>query len=88
MTQQEFYEELKELARQKSVAVRLETGDFDGGYCLIDGNGVILINRRHPLARRTNVLARAIHGLGLDNLYVIPAVRDRIEDEIALRVDE
>ena len=88
MTQQEFYDELKELARQKGVAVRLETGDFDGGHCIVDGQGVILINRRHPLTRRINVLARAVHGLGLDDLYVVPAVRDRIEDEVASRVAE
>lgn len=88
MTQQEVYEELRELAREKGVKVRLETGNFAGGLCTVDAQPVILINRRHHQTRRITVLARALHDLGLDDVFVKPALRDRIDDEVATRLTE
>lgn len=83
MTQQEVYDELKVLADQKGIKVRLETGNFAGGLCTVDDQQIILINRRHHQTRRLNVLARALHEVGLDDVYVKPILRDRIEDEVA-----
>lgn len=83
MTQQEVYDELKALAEQKEIKVRLEAGNFDGGLCTMNDQRIILINRRHHQTKRLNVLACALHEVGLDDLYVKPALRDRIEDEVA-----
>lgn len=83
MTQQEVYDELKVLADQKGIKVRLEAGNFAGGLCTVDDQRIILINRRHHQTRRLNVLARALHEVGLDDVYVKPILRDRIEDEVA-----
>ncbi len=88
MTQKEIYEELKELARELGVKVRLETGNFSGGLCTVDEQQVILVNRRHHQTRRITVLARALHDFGLDKTFVKPALRDRIEDEVATRMAE
>lgn len=84
MTPQEFYDELKGLADQKGIRIRLETGNFDGGLCTVDDQRFILINRRHHQTKRINVLARALHEVGLDDMFVKPALRDRIDDEVAL----
>ncbi|MCE2504057.1 MAG: hypothetical protein J4G05_08375 [Chlorobi bacterium] len=88
MTQQEFYDELKELAAQKEIKVRLEAGNFEGGLCMIDNQRVILINRRHHQTRRINVLARSLHEVGLGDIFVKPAVRDRIDDEVTTTTTE
>jgi uncharacterized ferritin-like protein (DUF455 family) len=83
MTHQEFYDELKILAEQKGLSVRVEMGDFDGGICTINDQRVILLNRRHDISRRVNVVARALHASGLDDMFVKPVVREMIEDELA-----
>lgn len=83
MTSQQIYEELKIVAEQKGLAVRLELGDFDGGICTVKERQVILVNRRHDLPRRVHVIARALHASGLDDVFVKPAIREIIEDEIA-----
>jgi len=83
MTQQETYDELKELARTLGLTIRVEIGDFDGGICMIKNQQVLLVNRRHPLNRRINLLARSLHQFGLDNVFVKPALRDIIADEVA-----
>jgi hypothetical protein len=88
MTDQQKYEELKLLAEQMKLGVRLELGDFDGGLCTVKEQRVILVNRRHPMARRINIMARALHAAGLDNVFVKPAVRVIIEEELALATSE
>ncbi len=84
MTQQELYNELKELASQIGIKVRLETGDFEGGVCTVNEQRVILVNRRHHHSKRISVIARSLHEIGLDDIFVKPAVRDLIEDEVTL----
>ncbi len=88
MTQPEVYDDLKELARELGVKVRLETGNFVGGLCTVDDQEVILINRRHHQTRRITILARALYDFGLDDTFVKPALRNRIEDEVATRITE
>jgi hypothetical protein len=84
MTDQQKYEELKFLAEQMGLGVRSEIGDFDGGICTVKEQRIILLNRRHPLARRINIMARALHKAGLDSVFVKPAVRALIDDEVAM----
>src|SRR4026207_814708 len=76
MTLQETFEELKQLAEQMGLKVRVEMGDFDGGVCVVNDARVILVNRRHDLGRRINVVARALHEVGLNEVFVKPAVRE------------
>ncbi len=83
MNHQETYEELKELARTMGLPIRVEIGDFDGGLCTIRDQQVILVNRRHPLNRRISLLARSLYTMGLDDIFVKPALRNIIDDEVA-----
>ena len=83
MTQQQTYDELKLLAEEIGLTVRVEMGDFDGGICTVNEKRVILINRRHTLAKRINVIARALNKVGLGDVFVKPALREAIEDEVA-----
>lgn len=79
-----MYDELKLLAEQMGLMVRLELGDFEGGVCTVNTKRILLINRRHHFSRRINVMARSLYGAGLDQVFVKPAVREVIEEEIAL----
>jgi hypothetical protein len=84
MTQQQIYDELKLLAEEKGLMVRIEMGDFDGGLCTVNDRRVILVNRRHLFGKRINVMARALYQAGLDDLFIKPAIREIIEEELAL----
>jgi hypothetical protein len=83
MTQQQTFDELKELARELGLVVRHELGNFEGGLCVLKSERVILINRRHDMSRRINVVARALHEAGLEDRFIKPALRELIEDEVA-----
>lgn len=83
MTQQKTYDELKALATEIGLTIRLELGNFEGGLCVLKSKRVILVNRRHDLGRRIHTVACALHEAGLDNMFVKPALRELIEDEVA-----
>lgn len=84
MTQQEIYDELRLLAENMGLTVRIEMGDFEGGICTVNDQRILLINRRHHFGKRVNVMARALYGAGLDEVFVKPAVREAIDEEVAL----
>ena len=76
-------QELQDVATQLGVTIRFERGDFEGGYCILRDQKILLVNRRLFPARKASVLAMAMHEIGLEDMYLKPAVREYIEDEIA-----
>jgi hypothetical protein len=76
-------QELQNVATQLGVTIRFERGDFEGGYCILRDQKILLVNRRLFPARKASVLAIAMHEIGLEDMYLKPAVREYIEDEIA-----
>ncbi len=83
MKHEELIEELQNVATQLSVTIRYERGDFEGGYCILRDQRLLLINRRLMPSRKASVLATALREIGLDDVYLKPALRAYIEDEAA-----
>jgi len=75
--------ELQTVAQQLGVAIRYERGDFEGGYCVLKTQRILLVNKRLLPNRKASVLALALQEIGLENLFLKPAVREYIEDESA-----
>jgi hypothetical protein len=76
-------QELQGVAMQLGVTIRYERGDFEGGYCVLKEQKLLLVNRRLLPLRKSAVLALALHEIGLENVFLKPAVREYIEDEVA-----
>jgi hypothetical protein len=83
MKHEMLIQELQEVATQLGVTIRYERGDFEGGYCILRDQKILLVNRRLFPAKKASVLAMAMHEIGLEDMYLKPAVREYIEDEIA-----
>jgi hypothetical protein len=83
MTPEQLIKELEDLAEKSSIALRYEKGDFDGGYCVLKTERIIVINKRLAPQKRTSVLAQALAEVGIEEVYLKPAVREFIEDELA-----
>jgi hypothetical protein len=83
MKHEEIIQELHELATQLGVNIRYEKGDFEGGYCSLKNEKIVLINKRLVPNRKAAVIAVALQEIGLDNIYIKPALREFIEDEVA-----
>jgi len=83
MTHEQILRELEELAEKSGISVRYEKGDFDGGYCILKAERIIVINKRLAGQKRTSILAQALAEVGIEEFYLKPAVREFIEDELA-----
>lgn len=83
MEHQELLSELESTASQLGIRLRYEKGDFEGGYCVLKSERIIVINKKLSPTMRLSVLARGISEIGLNNIYVKPAVRNFIEDEVS-----
>jgi hypothetical protein len=82
MKHEEIVAELETAAQQLGVTIRYEKGDFEGGFCILKAQRILLINKKLLPNRKAAVLAVAMHELGLDNVFVKPALRAYIEDEV------
>jgi hypothetical protein len=83
MKHEELIEELHQVAEQLGIVVRYEKGDFEGGYCVLKEERLLLVNKRLAPNKKASVLALGLHAVGLDNVYLKPALRAYIEDETA-----
>lgn len=83
MRHEEILHELQQIAEQLGVTVRYEKGDFEGGYCILREQKLLLVNRRLQSNRKASVLAVALQEIGMDTVYLKPALRAYVEDEAA-----
>jgi hypothetical protein len=83
MKHEDMIEELQTVAAQLNVIIRYERGDFEGGYCILRDKKLLLVNRRLIPSRKASVLATALQEIGLDDVYLKPAIRAYVEDEVA-----
>jgi hypothetical protein len=83
MTVEELLVELENLADEIGVTIRFEKGDFDGGYCILRAERMIVVNKKLSIQRKVSVISLALNEMGIENVFIKPAVRLFIEDEIA-----
>lgn len=82
MTEQDTFSQFEQLAEQMGISFVEGKGDFAGGFCTLNGDRFIVLNRLKPMSQRLKVLARSFHELRLDQRYVIPSLREFISEQI------
>jgi hypothetical protein len=83
MLDEEILSEIEALAVEMGVHIRYEKGDFDGGYCILRDERLIVVNKKLHAVRKASVIGQGLNQLGLENVYVKPAVRMFIDDELS-----
>ncbi|MBR9975136.1 MAG: hypothetical protein KFF77_06115 [Bacteroidetes bacterium] len=81
MDKEAMLEELRETCEQLGYTIRYEKGDFGGGHCILKEQRLLVVNKRFTIERKISTVARALGELGVDAIFVKPAVRDLIETE-------
>ncbi len=74
---------LETLASDSGILVRYEKGDFEGGYCVLKQERIIVINRKIPVQRKAGILAAGLAEIGVTEDMLKPELRQFIEDELA-----
>lgn len=71
--------ELEQAVRRLGYEVRYEQGRFQGGRCTVNGEALVVLNRRHPPEAQLAVLAESLRDLPIGNIFLRPAVREAME---------
>lgn len=86
MKNNELLEEFHSLAEKLDVKIMKGKGDFSGGSCTVNNEKVIVINNGKPIEQRLNILANCFKYYNLDGLYIVPALREYINESNMLDV--
>ena len=83
MNYAQLLNELEALTQQLGIELRYEKGDFEGGYCVLKSQKMLIVNKRLHDARKSSSLAQALAEYGIETTYIKPSLRQYIEDEVA-----
>jgi len=76
------FQEFERLAEFLEVKIIHDKGNFKGGYCLLEKEKIIVINKLKPLEQRIRALAQAFSRLDISTIYLKPVIRDIIDSEV------
>lgn len=81
-----IYEELTNIISLAGIIIRKDVLKSKGGYCILEDNKLIILNKTLPLETHCRILACCIGELDLLNssIFISPKVREYIENEIVL----
>ena len=78
-------EKLQNILKSQDYSIRYERGNFQGGYCVVQDQKIIVINIFHPLEGKINTLVEIIRDLEIDETLLSPdqqkwvTVRQRLD---------
>ena len=79
MKSKKIYEEFEKLAVKMNLKIIHGVGDFDGGLCNLNGDELIILNKKKPIEQRLKVLVSVFQKLDLENKFIVPGLRDYIQ---------
>ena len=79
MNQGEIVDYLAELSKKLGVEVRWEGLSGDGGICELRGKRILFVDRSLNLGTQVDVMTGALCEEPLDDVYILPEVRDLLE---------
>jgi len=74
----------EELAEKLNIKLVLGTGNFMGGFCTLENQQYLVVNKMQPIESRLHVLAREFNALKVSEMYLVPALREFIEESNAI----
>ena len=61
-----FLSKLEDLITESKYFLRYEKGNFNSGYCILNENSIIIINKYYSLEGKVNCLIEIINQLKID----------------------
>ena len=83
MKPEELYNHFEELSDQLNVTILEGNGDFEGGYCTVNGDQFVVLNKTRPLAQRLRILAVSFGSLDLKDRYMVPVLREFVDSHLS-----
>ncbi len=87
MKPEKLLPELEQLIEEIGYSIRREKGAFRSDSCVMEGQRLIVLNKRQPAESQISVLARVVGSHLEDDVYVKPAVRKEIDEYLRRQPD-
>ncbi len=87
MRQDEIYKHLKDVAEKLNITIMEKNFRNVGisvksGLCVIKGQTCFLMDKHKKIREKNEILARCILNYPIDDIYIIPAVREFLEKQL------
>ena len=69
------------MAEQLEIKIIQGKGNFNGGYCILENEPVIVLNKNKPIEQRIKKLSEIFSKMDISNLSVKPIIREMIDTE-------
>lgn len=79
MKPKRILEDISRFLEDRQIDIIFGTGTFSGGFCIINENPVVVVNKRAPLEEQLRICVTAVLEQGLDYSKQKKEVRDYIE---------
>jgi hypothetical protein len=82
MKSETLVEEQEKLIEQLGYTIRKERGTFQGSHCIVEGDKLVMINKKRPIELQMGIYARLLcrKQEDLADLYIKPAVRKKLQE--------
>lgn len=80
MKPEKLFIELEELVERAGYTIRKERGTFRGDQCIVEGDKLVVINKKRPIEQQVGLLTRVLDKDRIKDMYIKPAVRKELED--------
>lgn len=71
--------ELEQLVEQLGYTIRKEKGTFRGDSCVMEGEKLVVLNKKKPEEQQVGLLARVLKDKELQDFYIKPVIRKELE---------
>ena len=84
MKSTQLYQHLKETAEKMDITVSEQNLRATGvnarsGLCTVKGKQLFIIDKHLPVRQKVEVLAECLRQMPLDDIYLVPAIRNYLE---------
>ena len=76
-----IFQEFEQIAEELGIRIMQEKGNFKGGFCLLEEERIIVINKLKPIEQHLRALSQAFARLDTSRIYLKPAIREMINTE-------
>lgn len=77
----DILDELIQIAKNNGIEVRKDNGNFKSGYCTINEQEVIILNKTQPVKNLAFMMANSIPTEVLSKTFIKPVIREFIDEQ-------
>ena len=80
MKAKRIYSELMDIFEKMDYKIIMDKGNFNTGYCVLEDEKTIVINKNRPYENRNRILCDILSSMNLNSYYLKPYIREMIEN--------